>query len=205
MNGSQMVSAVRERTNYRTDDPQVTDARILGWLNAAVRQAEALVPGAVWLTSSSTVNLAVGQDTYTVAGAVLGVVLVRDGERYQLTRVTPAELYDLPTRKGDPSRWAADAGGVVVWPVPEKAGASLRVRHQSSEATITTSTTPKLPAQLHDLLVEHAARLAHLATGNQAAAAGHQPIDAPQNVSQLRRANAALRGPVGFRPSALWR
>lgn len=200
MNGQEMVAAVRERVQYSSADPQVTDARIVGWLNAALRLASAAVPAAAWLNASADVAAAAGSHTFPVpvgSSAVRRVSwLAADGSRRLLDRVSAAEMDGLdPGRTGAPTLFAYEQGDVRVWPTPARAG-TLEVDYTADESTVanTAGSTVRLPAELHDLVVEHACHLAHVATGNLGLAGAHRRVDSPESVSVLRRANAARKG-----------
>lgn len=201
MNGKALIDAVYERTNYRTDDPQITRAKVLGWLNYALRAYQSHVPGAAWLTGSQNISATASTGSYSFNPASLQEVrhvtwVEGDGRRQVLDRVSLQTMDDFSTFvEGVPLYWAYEEGTLYVWPVPTHA-ATLEVDFTVSESALldVTTSTPQLPAELHDVLVDHAVRSAHLATGNHQASEYFLPIDSPLVVSKLRRANAARKG-----------
>ena len=71
------------------------------------------------------------------------------------------------------------------------------VRFFSAETTLNDGTaTPKLPASLQHLLVDHASARAYLAIGNTAMAATFPMITSQTARSQILRAHAARTGPL---------
>jgi hypothetical protein len=196
-----MIDLVLERTRTAAGDTAVTRARILNWLNEALRryQGDRRWP---WLDATSQVTTVAGQAAYSLPSGWQSIRHIRldptVGGAAQLEQVSPEEMATLSAESQQAPRLFAIVSPTQfeVWPKPITAGDTLDIYFTRTEADLTDSgaSAPYLPPELRDVLIDHAVRAAFLAKGNLEEAGQVPFIESEQSQRRLRAAAAARRG-----------
>lgn len=175
MNFTELVAAVYLRLGVPSGDALLTSTIVGQAVNEALHEidSEADWP---WLDATETINTVAGTDAYTPAAnwsRTRSLRIAADG--YPMSRRTIDEVNDLwpfADQTSRPQVYAIEGGQLVVRPIPDGVYA-LEHRYVRTEADISGSSSPLMPAQFHPAIASLAA---HIALGrsredNRAAAA----------------------------------
>lgn len=204
MNTQQIIDEVWAAHGLVTGEQVATRANVLRWVNEALRRYQGVHPW-VWLDAEATQAATEGAGTLTVpAGAqrVSQVLLTENGRSEALLHVSPMAFDRAALRGGRPHVWCYDGRGLRVAPAPSATAGDFRVVYTRSEPAVTDSpsSTPLLPAELHDVLVDHAAFKAAVALRESSVVSAFQPIG--EALPRLLAADVSIRGAV--QPERTW-
>ena len=210
MLASEMVSAVKTQAAFDTSGSNVTDATVLSWLNFKYRD---FCVQAGWFKEIIEIGPTVANvATYTIPAAVSEIKAMQIGGQPEALRVSVEQMWALRSASAwltepvngayAPSFDAAGAQAVGIFPTPTAAGTSLQALVISMPADLTTSpdTTPVIPLDFHEQIVNGAIAMGYLRTDARADLAA--PYDAMFEAALQRLKRRAIvrvgQGPVQF-------
>lgn len=170
MNRGELVTAVRTRGSFTTDDGILTDAIIQALVNEALR-AISIERDWDWQETSETISTVAGTDAYTPAatwGKTIG--LKHTDEPYRFMRQVGLEESDAflyaNSGRGRPSVYTVYGGQLLIRPIPD-AVYLLKHYFMKYETDLgSDGTSPLMPVQFHDAIVHLATSLAWARKGN---------------------------------------
>lgn len=166
MLASEMVTAIRSQGGFDTTSSQTTDAVLLSWVNA--KYAE-MVADAKWSRAVLELGPTVaGTSQYLIPDRVTDIRTLRVGGSRPWSLANLEGLWDLQAAvstldSGVPgvfvANWQADGDAVVeLSPTPTTDGLAIEAQCSVLPDDLTTvpDTTPKVPADVHQAIVDGA-------------------------------------------------
>lgn len=154
-----LLSRVREKGGFDSDDTGLTDAKITPFINTALKQI-AVEHDWPWLKTSATISAVAGTAAYSLPADYLktdslvipslGIVL-ENRDIDELDRV----IYN-----DRPSLFAIEAEQVVIKPTPDSSYSITHRYFRNERALSTGSDTPYIPTAYDEGIVEFAVALA---------------------------------------------
>jgi hypothetical protein len=165
MQVSQIISALRTIISDK-DQLQVTDAEVMVWINAAMR--EVAVDNEL-LQSTATSTTVVNTGSYSVPTDILKLHSVKyNNQKLPVLSRKEAEehLDNSGTAVGNPAVCYVWAGKIYLFPAPNAAN-SLVIDYTRQPVDVTAvGNTPELPVQYHNRILDYCLAQAYLQDGD---------------------------------------
>jgi hypothetical protein len=198
VNFATLQTAVLDRLGVPASDALFTAAVLGRAVNEAVQEIKSEHDWP-WDEASETITTVAGTDTYSVAADWMRTQELKPSADYPLER---RSIIDIDSEwpfgdTGRPQVYAINKGQIVLRPIPAQVD-TITHRYIKTQADLTGTDTPALPAQFHTAIVELATYIALKRSRDDAR--GAAALDAYQRwISKMHRWRRRHTGPGRIR------